>query len=125
MDSHLLLSLFHIFAVVPLLLYVAINRADTAKPVYGFLLVLGTIVTLYHAYKGWNRYISGSTALWISVLHFLYVGPLLMYIGYKEKDTPRYVYEVLAIVAFGALGYHTYHLIMSMNIIMDDAKNKV
>jgi hypothetical protein len=124
MDSHLLLSLFHIFAVVPLLLYVALNRADTARPVYGVLLVLGAIVTLYHAYKGWNRFFTGSTGLWISIIHFLYVGPLLMYIGYRGKDTPRYAYELLALFAFSALGYHTYQLIISMNIIMDDAKNK-
>ncbi len=124
MDSHLLLSLFHIFAVVPLLLYVAINRADTARPVYGVLLVLGAIVTLYHGYKAWNRFVAGSSALWISALHFVYVGPLLMYIGYRGKDTPRYAYELLALFAFAALGYHTYHLIMSMNIVMDDAKNK-
>jgi hypothetical protein len=122
MDSHLLLSLFHIFAVVPLLLYVAINRANTPKAVYGVLLVLGAIVTLYHAYKGWNRFMTGSSGLWINTIHFLYVGPLMFYIGYYEKDTPRYAYELLALLGFAALGYHIYSLILSMNVITDANK---
>jgi hypothetical protein len=46
----------------------------------------------------------------------------MIYIGYKGKDTPRYAYELLALVAFAALGYHTYHLIVSMNVLMDEKK---
>ena len=122
MDSHLLLSLFHIFAVVPLFLYVAISKSNTATGVFGFLLVLGAIILLYHAYKAWNRYLSGSSAIWINLIHVLFVAPLLIYIGYREKDTPRYVYELLALVTFAALGYHTYYMIVSMNVHMDDSK---
>lgn len=122
MDSHLLLALFHIFAVVPLFLYVAISKANTLPGVYGFLLVLGVIILFYHGYKAWNRYLTGSSALWINMLHVLYVAPLLIYIGYREKDTPRYVYELLALVGFAALGYHTYNLIVSTNILVDDSK---
>lgn len=122
MDSHLLLSLFHIFAVVPLFLYVAISRANTVSGVYLFLLILGAIILVYHGYKAWVKYVTGSSSLWVNMLHVFYVAPLLIYIGYKAKDTPRYVYELLALVGFAALGYHTYHLIISMNIIMDDSK---
>jgi hypothetical protein len=122
MDSHLLLGLFHIFAVVPLFLYVALSRANTATGVYGFLLVLGVIILLYHAYKAWAKFLAGSSAYWINLVHVFYVAPLLIYIGYREKETPRYVYELLAMVAFAALGYHTYHLIVSMNVLMEDKK---
>ena len=122
MDSHLLLGLFHIFAVVPLFLYVALNRANTATPVYGFLLVLGGIILAYHAYKAWVKFLAGASSVWINIVHVLFVAPLLIYIGYREKETPRYVYELLAMVAFAALGYHTYHLIVSMNVVMDDSK---
>jgi hypothetical protein len=122
MDSHLLLSLFHIFAVVPLFLYVAISKANTVTGVYGFLLVLGAILILYHGYKAWTRYLSGSSAIWINLIHVLYVAPLLIYIGYRERDTPRYAYELLALITFAALGYHTYYLIISMNVFMDDSK---
>ena len=122
MDTHLLLGLFHIFAVVPLFLYVALSRANTATPVYGFLLVLGAIIFLYHGYKAWTKFLAGSSSLWINLIHMFYVAPLLMYIGYREKETPRYAYELLALVAFAALGYHTYHLIVSMNVVLDDSK---
>lgn len=122
MDSHLLLALFHIFAVVPLFLYVAISRAGTPTGLYGFLLVLGAIIFMYHGYKAWNRYLSGSSAVWINLIHVFYVAPLLMFIGWREKDTPRYAYELLALLGFAALGYHTYSLIISMNIVMDDKK---
>lgn len=122
MDSHLLLSLFHIFAVVPLFLYVALSRGNTVKGVYGFLLVLGAIILLYHLFKAWKRYTSGSPLLWVNLIHVFYVAPLLIYIGYREKDTPRYVYELLAMVAFAALGYHTYSLILSTNVLIEESK---
>lgn len=122
MDTHLLLALFHIFAVVPLFLYVALSRSNTVSGVYGFLLVLGAIIFLYHGYKAFNRYLSGSSALWINLIHVFYVAPLLIYIGYKGRETPRYAYELLALIGFAALGYHTYNLIVSMNTVMDDAK---
>ena len=119
MDTHLLLGLFLIFAVVPLFLYVAISRAATATAVYGVLLALGVIILLYHGFKAWRKFVAGSSGLWINLIHMLFVAPLLIYIGYREKDTPRYAYELLALIAFAALGYHTYHLIISANIVMD------
>jgi hypothetical protein len=122
MDKHLLISLFHIFAVVPLFLYVALSRSDTPQAVYTTLLVTGILVTLYHAYKGLLRLRSGSSALWINVIHAVFIGPLLIYIGYTGKDTPRSAYEILALFGFGALGYHIYHTILSMNLIMDGEK---
>jgi hypothetical protein len=122
MDSHLLLSLFHIFAVVPLFLYVALSRGNTVKGVYGFLLVLGAFILLYHLFKAWKRYTTGSPALWINLIHVFYVAPLLIYIGYREKDTPRYAYELLALIGFAALGYHTYSLILSTNVLIEESK---
>ena len=122
MDSHLLLGLFHIFAVVPLFLYVALSRANTVTPVYGLLLALGVVILLYHGYKAWKRFLAGSSMIWVNLIHMLVVAPLLIYIGYREKYTPRYAYELLALIAFAALGYHTYHLIVSMNVIVDESK---
>lgn len=52
-------------------------------------------------------------------MHMLFIGPLLAYIGSQESNTPRAAYELLAIAAFGALGYHTYYLIINMNIVSD------
>ncbi len=113
--SHLILALFHILAVVPLFLYVGIQRAATADLVYTVLLVLGFIITAYHGYKAFIRFQAGSPYLWVNLIHFLYVGPLLMYIGYKQKDTPRAGYEVLLLIAFAALGYHLYNLVQMLS----------
>jgi hypothetical protein len=41
------------------------------------------------------------------------------HIGSQGQNTPRAAYELLAIAAFGALGYHTYYLIVNMNIVQD------
>jgi hypothetical protein len=119
MDQHLILSLFHIFAVVPLFLYVALSRANTMAIFYPILLGLGAFIFVYHAYKAFIRYKTGSAALWVNLFHMLLVAPLLGYIGYYGKDTPRPAYELLALLAFSALGYHIYSLILSTNVIMD------
>lgn len=111
MDTHLLLSLFHIFAVVPFFLYIALSRAATSPAVYKIAFVLGLIITLYHAYRGFLKWKAGSMSLWVNVIHMLLVGPLLVYIGYWETQTPRAAYELLALAGFAALGYHTYNLI--------------
>ena len=117
MDIHLLLSLFHIFAVVPFFLYIALNRANTPYTVYKIAFVVGLVVTLYHGYKTILKFKAGSQSLWVNLLHLLFVGPLLMYIGLNEQQTPRAAYELLAISGFGAGGYHIYHLINSLNLV--------
>jgi hypothetical protein len=45
------------------------------------------------------------------------IGPLLIYIGLMETQTPRAAYELLAIAGFGAAGYHIYYLIQMMNLV--------
>lgn len=113
--SHLIIALFHILGVVPLFLYVGIQRAATQDAVYTTLLVLGCIVTAYHGYKAFIRFQAGSPYLWVNMIHFLYIGPLIAYIGYKQKDTPRSAYELLLLVGFGALGYHLYNLVQMLS----------
>lgn len=117
MDTHLLLSLFHIFAVVPFFLYIALSRANTTHTVYKIAFVVGIVITLYHAYKSFLKYRAGSQSLWVNLLHVLFVGPLLTYIGYMEQQTPRAAYELLAIAGFGAAGYHIYYMIQSLTLV--------
>lgn len=119
MDPHILLSLFHIFLVVPLFLYVAFQRAAIPNWLYTFLLILGTFILAYHGYKALLRARLMSPSLWINLLHVFYVAPLLLYIGYYGKNTPRPAYELMAMVGFAALGYHLYNLILSINSIQD------
>ncbi len=117
MDTHLLLSLFHIFAVVPFFLYIALSRANTTYTVYKIAFVVGIVITLYHGYKAILKFRAGSQSLWVNLLHLLFVGPLLIYIGLMETQTPRAAYELLAISGFGAGGYHIYYLITMLNLV--------
>lgn len=119
MDSHILLSLFHIFVVVPYFLYVAFQRSSLPNWVFTTTLVLGIFIGLYHGYKAMIRARILSPNLWINVIHVLLVAPLLIYIGYTGKNTPRPAYELLAMAGFAALGYHLYSLILSINSIQD------
>lgn len=73
--------------------------------------------------KAVKKYYAGSQSLWVNLLHVLFVGPLLAYIGYMGEQTPRSAYELLALAAFGALGYHTYYLITMVNVVDDKPSN--
>jgi hypothetical protein len=119
-DPHILISLFHLLFVVPFFLFVGLQQAATPDAVYTSLLVLGVIITLYHGYKSYNRWMNSSPYLWVNLIHTVLVGPLLIYIGTKGKDTPRAYYEMLLLLAFGAGGYHLYSLVQQMNNVRVD-----
>ena len=119
MNAHVLISMFHILFVGPLFLYVAFMRAGTPEAVYWTLFGLGLVVLLYHGHKSAVRYMAGSSYLWVNAIHFLLIAPLMIYIGYHGKKTPRPAYELLAITAFGALGYHMYSILMQLQVISD------
>lgn len=112
MDSYLLIAVLHVALIVPFLLWVGFNRAATPDWVYSVLVGVGLLVMIYHGFKAVGRYFAKSPVLWINVIHVLFVAPLLLWIGYYEKKTERPAYDMLLIVAFGALGYHLYKLIV-------------
>ena len=120
MNQHVVLSLFHLAVVVPFFFYVAFQRAATPDWAYWVALVVGLIVLLVHSVKGFYRYLSASTYLWVNLIHVLLIAPLLIYIGYNGKKTPRAAYELLAMAGFAALGYHIYNILMAVNVISDD-----
>jgi hypothetical protein len=110
MDIHIIINLFHIILVAPFLIWVGISRGSYPDWVFTLLLTLGVIVILYQGYKSYIRLLTGSNYVWVNLIHVLWIGPLLVYIGYKNKDTPRPAYELLLLTAFGAFGYHMYEL---------------
>ena len=111
MDHHFILSLFHLLFVVPLLLFVGFQRADTPSWLYLSILALGLIILLYHGIRGVLRILSNSHYAWVNLIHVLLVAPLLLTIGWKGKDTPRSAYEMLLLLGFGAMGYHLFSLV--------------
>jgi hypothetical protein len=110
MDSHVLIAILHILLIVPFLLWVGIARGSFPDWVFTLLMALGAILVLYQGYKAYTRFLKSSSYIWVNLIHVLWIGPLLFYIGYKKKDTPRPAYELLLLTAFGALGYHLYSI---------------
>lgn len=111
MDKHVVLSLFHLVLIVPLFLYIGFQRALVPHWVHLAVLTIGGVIFLYHGFKFYLRLRANSAYSWINAIHVLLVAPLLMYIGYHGKETPRFAYELLLMAAFAAAGYHLFSLI--------------
>lgn len=45
------------------------------------------------------------------------IAPLLLYIGYYGKNTPRAAFELILMLAFAGFGYHTYSLMLLLNTV--------
>lgn len=120
MDPHFVIALFHIIFVVPFLGYIFIQRAATPDYIYNILFFVGLFVLVYHTYKALLKISTGSTSLWISLIHVLLIAPLMIYIGYYSKKTPRSAYELLGLTTFAALGYHLYSLILLTQVNLRD-----
>jgi hypothetical protein len=120
MDAHFIIALFHVLVVVPFLGYVFINRAATPEYVYNILFFVGIFVLVYHAYKAVLRLRNGSSLVWISLIHVLAIAPIMIYVGYMSKKTPRPAYEILGLITFAALGYHLYSLVLMTQLVKDD-----
>jgi len=114
-DMHFWLAIFHLALVVPLFLYVGIVRAETPQWLYLALLAIGTVVLVYHSLKLVIRLKNRSGYAWVNAIHVLVVAPLLIYIGYHKKDTPRFAYELLLMLAFAAGGYHLFSIVRQLD----------
>jgi threonine/homoserine/homoserine lactone efflux protein len=122
MTDHIQLSAFHVFVVSPFFLYVAFVRGQLMPWVFTVLQVLGIIVLLFHAYRIMTRWKAQSLTVWVNILHVLAVAPLLLYIGCMGYDTPRWAYEILAMLGFAALGYHIYQIVLSVQKMHKDVR---
>ena len=100
-----IINLVHIVIFFPILFYIYKNRDRLSKEIKLALIVISVIGILYHIYE-----LLEGKRIWVYLIHILYVFPLLFYIGYSE-NLPRYNFEILLLIAFGMLGYHSYNLI--------------
>jgi hypothetical protein len=110
MDSHTFYGVFHVFFVAPLLLWVGMKRDSVPEWTYTLLLVLGVGIFAYHAFRAWGKLSAGKSA-WINWIHILLVAPIFLAVGWNGKETPRRFFELLIMLGFAALGYHSYHMI--------------
>ena len=123
MTDHIQLSAFHVFVVAPFFLYVAFVRGQLMPWVFTALQVLGLVVLLFHAYRIMTRWKAQSLTVWVNILHVVAVAPILLYIGCMGYDTPRWAYEVLAMLGFSALGYHIYQIVLSVQKMHKDVRD--
>lgn len=121
-QSHITVSLFHILAVVPFFLYIAFVRGQAPSWIFTVALGLGIVVLVYHLYKVMIKWRASSPGLWVNMIHVLFVAPLLIYIGAKNYDTPRWAFEVLAMGGFAALGYHIYSIVGTIQEMQDKGR---
>lgn len=119
MNSHITVSLFHIFFVVPLFLYIGFARGQIYPWVYQAILGLGIVILIYHLYKTYVKLTTKSLSAWINIIHVIAVAPMLIYVGSQGYDTPRWAYEILLMLGFSALGYHIYSIVMEVKEIND------
>ena len=106
-------KLFHIAIVGSLFLYVGIKQTETPKWMFPGLLGLGAFIVVYHVYKAIDH-IQHKHSYWVNMIHLIYVGPLLIYIGYYGEDTARMYFEILLMMCFAVVGYHGYYLLQDL-----------
>jgi hypothetical protein len=119
LNPHITVSLFHIFAVVPFFLYVAFVRGQLPPWIFPLLLGLGLLLAVYHSYKTILKWKAHSLSAWVNIFHVVAVAPILIYMGAKGYDTPRWAFEVLAMLGFAALGYHIYSIVLELQDMND------
>jgi len=119
LDQHFILSVFHLLIVVPLFLFIGFQRSSTPTWVYMAIFIIGAFILLYHGFKLVVRALQHSEYAWVNAIHVVLVAPLLLYIGYHKKDTPRFAYELLLLLGFAAAGYHLFSLVRLLEIYPD------
>jgi len=99
MNIHLL----HLIIIVPIFFYISL--INYPHWVYNIILLFGLITLTYHIYLQimYNKS--------IKLFHIFIVSPLLIYIGYMKPNKNNIAYQLILLLAFSALGYHTMKLI--------------
>ena len=114
-NNRVVLSIVHLLLVVPLFLYVGFTRANTPNWLYVALLAIGSVIVLYHLYKLVMGLKNKSSYIWVNAIHVAFIGPLLLYVGFNKKDTPRFAYELMIMLGFAAGGYHLFSLVKQID----------
>jgi hypothetical protein len=107
LSSHSIINLIHIFIFFPLLSYIyylGLNKQLTSG-ICRSIITVAIIGIIYHSYL---LSMSKPHRMWVYLTHILLVFPLLIIIGYNCEDTQRMFFEMLLLLSFAALGYHSY-----------------
>jgi hypothetical protein len=111
LNKHSMINIFHVLVVFPLicyLYYIGINK-KLSGTVCNTLILVSVIGTIYHLYLSKDR--GGVYKAWVNLIHILIVFPLLFIIGYKCEEVKRGFLEMLLLVGFAAVGYHSFNFV--------------
>jgi hypothetical protein len=102
-----IVHLLHILLIGGFLLYVGIQ--ETKTPVWAFytLLATGLVVFFYHIYL----YYKEGKELATRLFHILLMAPLLVWVGYKQKEAGHEAFRFVVMAAFASIGYHGYAMV--------------
>ena len=116
-NKDVLLDVFFILVITPLLIYIGVQRSASPEWLFHGLVGFSVLISLYHLYFAYSNFRKGSSTLWINIFHLFLVAPVLFWIGYNKKEASRYPYEIVLVLGFGSLGYHTYSLMLQLNTV--------
>lgn len=105
------INLFHILVVVPAIFWIYYHRKNLPTWVCTALIVVGFAGLLYHSYMLCNLTKETRWKEWILLSHIFIIFPLFIYIGSKCSKTERKWFEISLLLAFAALGYHSFNLV--------------
>jgi len=108
--------MFHLIIVGGFLLFVGMNRNDNPEYIYKVLFVLGIVIFFYHIYKAVLKFQEKKSA-WVNYIHIFIIAPILLYVGYNQKETKRLYYEILLLLGFSAIGYHGYYALQDIEFL--------
>jgi len=111
MNKIFLISLLHVLILVPLLLIIYYKRKKINDTMYNIIFYSSIFIIIYHLYKTIIKLKDDLPYVWVNIIHFMIIGPILLFIGYKKNKTPYYIYELLLMIAFAGMGYHLFTLI--------------
>lgn len=106
-----IINIFHIFIVVPLLYALYFYREKLPQWVCYVLMTVSVVGFLYHSDLLFRLPENKQYMNWVYLIHMVLINPLLFYIGYNCRETKRKYFEMILVLMFAALGYHSYNYI--------------
>jgi hypothetical protein len=110
-----IISIVHLLFFAPPLLYIGLTRAATPLWAFQALLFTGCFIFLYHMYR-----LLG-TGSYINLIHVAIIAPILIALGWKARNSPRSLYEVLLMIVFAMIGWHSLNLIRTIDLHSESA----
>lgn len=126
MDYGLQINLLHSLLIGPFLVWTG-YKLNTNQSLSGLeklvMLIIGMSVIVFHGWKAVQHQLAGDSILsnygfQINMLHFLFIGPLIAWVGYKlykDKSPTDLEKTTLLVLGIIALVYHAFNAFKKYN----------